>query len=311
MTWTDKKVRNSRKEKADRTYESGSVGTKVLEEVGQAVERDETGPAARGSVQLVVTETEATEDSGQDDETHKLDGLSTDLVDEQESAPVARDKTRGGENHVTDGYVVQVGVDLFSGSTSGSAAETNLGKDDGRVETETVKGDVEREPGPSTTEQDLAVLPLSIVSPEVTTRSLGCRGSFDGRVGVDDKGTSGEVGVDILRGLLDVSLDIHGVSRSFGDCKTEVQGDGTGNTTETDQDSPAVVDVLVAGIVVLNLVLESGDDHKCDDGGSQVAPTLRCKDGSHHSTSNSLRGELRGDNGRQRIVTADAYKHGR
>lgn len=309
FTGDDLKRKRSEKiahKEAGNTYESGSVGSKVLEEVGQAIKGDEAGPTARGSVQLVITETESTEDSGQDDETHKLNGLSADLVDKQEGAPIPGNQTGGRKNHVTDGDVVQVGVDLFSGSTSRSTTEANLGKDDGRVETEPVKGDIEREPRPGTTEQDLAVFPLSIVSPKVTTRSLGCWGPLDGRIGVDHKGTSGEVSIDILGSLLDVSFDVHSESRSFGDSKTEVEGDSTGNTTETDQDSPAVVDVLVVRIVVLNLVLESGDDDKCNDGGGQVAPTLRCKDGGHHSTSNSLRRELRGDDGRQRVVPTDA-----
>jgi hypothetical protein len=288
------------------THESSSVGSKVLEEVGKTVKRNETSSAAACGSQLVVTETERAEDTGQKNETHKLNGLSANLVDQEEGTPVSRDQTSNSENDVSDSDVVQVGVDLLCGCTGGGATETNLGENDGRIETETVESDIESEPRPSTPEQDLAVLPLTVVSSEILEGSLGCFNSLNRRIRVDDKGTSGQVRVNILRSLLDVALDIHSVSRGFRDRQSEVQGDGTGHTSHTDQDSPTIVDVQIVTRIVLDLVLETRDDADGDDGGCQVTPALGSKHGGHHSTSDSLRGEFRSDDGGKRVITTDS-----
>ena len=89
-----------------KTYESGRVGAKVLEEVGEAVKGNESGPSAATAGQLVVAEAKSAEDTGQDDEAHELNRLSSDAVNKQKGGPVARNQTGGSEDHVTNGDVV-------------------------------------------------------------------------------------------------------------------------------------------------------------------------------------------------------------
>ena len=83
------------------------------------------------------------EEDREHDETHELDGLAAPLVDDEERRPVAGDETSGGEDHVADGDVLEVLVNL------GGALERRVGRtktdgveDNRRVETETVEGDV-------------------------------------------------------------------------------------------------------------------------------------------------------------------------
>ena len=81
-----------------RNNESGGVGAKVLEEVGHAIEEDESLGGASGGGEFVVTKTHDDEEDGKDDEAHKLNGLATPAVDEDERDPVSRDETSNGEN---------------------------------------------------------------------------------------------------------------------------------------------------------------------------------------------------------------------
>ena len=83
------------------------------------------------------------EEDREHDETHELDGLAAPLVDDEERRPVAGDETSGGEDHVADGDVLEVLVNL------GGALERRVGRtetdgveDDRRVETETVEGNL-------------------------------------------------------------------------------------------------------------------------------------------------------------------------
>ena len=50
------------------------------------------------------------------------------------------------------------------------------------------------------------------------------------------------VTVDVLESLLHVALDVDGETGSFGDGETEVESDASGNASETDEKTPAVVD---------------------------------------------------------------------
>ncbi len=81
---------------------------------------------------------------------------------------------------------------LLSGSSRGST-ETDGGQDDGRIETETVKGDVQSEPRPSGTEQDFSVFPLTEKSSKVGPGSFGKIGFDDHTLGLFLEGTGGEV----------------------------------------------------------------------------------------------------------------------
>ena len=112
-----------------------------MEEVGQAVEEDEgLGSSVTGS-EFVVGETHDDESDGENDESHKLDGLASPRVDEEEGNPVPWDETSNGQDQVTNANVPQVGVD-FPRSRGGWSAETDGGQNDGRVETKTVESDL-------------------------------------------------------------------------------------------------------------------------------------------------------------------------
>ena len=63
-----------------------------------------------GGDELLVTETHAAEEDGEDGEAHKLNRLAAPAVDEEESRPVAGDETGGDEDHVTESDVLEVGV---------------------------------------------------------------------------------------------------------------------------------------------------------------------------------------------------------
>jgi len=98
-------------------------------------------------------------------------------------------------------------------------------------------------PRPCTTEENLAVLPLTEVVAEIFPGSLGSSDVLDGGLGIGDISTGREEGIDVGSGLLDVAFDIHSESRSFGESETEVESDGTGDSTETDEETPSEVEV--------------------------------------------------------------------
>ena len=128
-------------ENLSRNDEGRRVGAKVLEEVREAIEEDESLLSSVGGSKLVVSETHGDEGASEHTETHKLDRLASPGVDEEEGDPVSWDETGDGEDQVTDRDVVQVVKDLFrSGRVWGS--ETDGGQDDGGVETKTVEGDL-------------------------------------------------------------------------------------------------------------------------------------------------------------------------
>lgn len=101
-------------------------------------------------------------DRGEHEEAHELNLLPSDEVDEGEGAPVAGNETADGDDDVAEAGVVQLLPSLERGRRA-SRSETTIAdrsKDDGRVESEAVEGDVEGEPGPGATEEDLSVDPL-------------------------------------------------------------------------------------------------------------------------------------------------------
>lgn len=137
--------------------------------------------------------------------------------------------------------------------------EIDCSQDDRAVETETVKGDlerrirtnwrqvhltdIERKPRVGCAKENLAVFPLGEVSDKVGTacaRRLDALGN--NRIIILDVLAGGENILDVLCGLFNVALDIHRKTWSLGDGETEVQGNDTGNATETDEETPSVVD---------------------------------------------------------------------
>ena len=124
-----------------RDNEGSGVGAKVLEEVCQAVEEDESLGSTTGRDELVVGETHDHEGYGKNDETHHLDRLAAPGVDEKEGNPVSGDETSNGKNQVTDADVPQIVIDLAR-SSRGRSAETDGGQNDGGVKTKAVEGDL-------------------------------------------------------------------------------------------------------------------------------------------------------------------------
>jgi len=92
-------------EHLSRNDESGGVGAKVLEEVGQAVEEDESLGSTSGGDKLVVCEAHDDESASEHAETEKLNRLASPRVDEEEGDPVSGDETSDRKDQVADGDV--------------------------------------------------------------------------------------------------------------------------------------------------------------------------------------------------------------
>ena len=153
-----------------RNDECGGVGPEVEEEL-----RDDEAGEQAGGADRVVAEAHDAEEDGQQGEAHELDWLAADGIAEGNGDPVAGDGTCADKDDVADCDVHVVVVDV-----DGVGAEANGGEDGRVVQTNTVEGDIQEEPRASRSKQDLAVLPLGVVSPEVSERSLwnvdlGCR----------------------------------------------------------------------------------------------------------------------------------------
>lgn len=74
--------------------------------------------------------------------------------------------------------------------------------------------------------------------------------------------------VDVLDSLLHVTFDIEGETGSFRDGETEVKSDTSGNTSETDEETPAVVDGDgVCGRLGQDGVLVGGNDNEGNEAG--------------------------------------------
>ena len=88
-----------------RDDEGGGVGAEVLEEVGEAVERDE-GALVAVVHHLVVPEAHAGEDNGEDSEAHELNGFASDLSKSRKGKRAkvskrSRNETKSGEIRTT------------------------------------------------------------------------------------------------------------------------------------------------------------------------------------------------------------------
>jgi len=103
---------------------------------------------------------------------------------------------------------------------------------------------IECEPRVCSTKQHFAVLPLGKICHKVSTACFRCLDALDDGIGIDNKFPGAQHIVNILRGLPDVAFDIHGKARCFRNCQAEVQCDYAGNTTQTNEQAPHVVDVV-------------------------------------------------------------------
>lgn len=172
-----------------------------------------------------------------------------------------------------------------------------------KTRTETVEGNVESEPAVSATEENLEVGPLGVMTKEVAARRLGHLDAFH-RLVLDllESPSLDEIG--ILLSLVQITLDVHGVARGFGDGQAVVQGDARGNDAQADDDAPHVVDVVVVGVLEQD-ALEARGNADGDDGGGEVTETLHGEDGVHHAAAVLGGGELGGDDGREGVVAAN------
>jgi len=82
-----------------------------------------------------------------------------------------------------------------------------------------------------------------------------------------------EGSLNILDSLLHVTLDIEGETRGLGDSETEIKSDDTRDTSETNEETPAVVNANgVGGGVRKDGALVGVDDDEGDEGGSCEDP---------------------------------------
>ena len=287
--------------------------TEVEEELSDNVASKETVCA-----NLVVTETHDAEDDCEDGETHQLDWLTTDSVDKSDGNPVTWNGTSTDDDDVTDSRPVEDLVNVVSTGVTDSL------KDDSVVEGDTVEGNIEEEPRTSSSEKNLSILPLAVVAPEVGEGTLW-NGELTSVV-TDGLDTSDlvwdalwlvvEVGLDVGTGLDNITGDIKGVTRSLWNGKTVVEGDATWNGTESDDDTPhlvngktantaAVADVLSAH----ERLLETGSDDEGNDTSTELTKTLHGEDGTHHGTSPAGGSELGGNDRGKWVVTTDTDTH--
>ena len=286
------------------------IRTEILEKVGQAVEEDESTRGGGRCRELVIRKAHDDKEDCEDGKAHKLNWLAPPAIDEEEGSPVARNETSSGDDQVANGNVLEIFVHLARAGKATATAEADRSKDDGRIETETVKGDVEGEPGPCTADEDFEVLTLAEVVGKVLARRFGSIDALDDRIGVDVEGTGGEEVVDVVARLLHVALDVHREARGLWDGETVVEGDNAGEAAEPDEDAPHVVDVgQDGGVIGKEGASECSGDNQCDKSGGKVAPALEGKDGGHETAADVGGGELGGDDGGEWIVAADSYTH--
>lgn len=139
-----------------RNNEGGGVRSEVEEELSEYVKCKQSTVA-----EVIEGEANYDEEDSEDDETHQLDGLSANGVNQGDSNPVTRNRAGANQDQVTNRGISENMVDIAATSI------TDGGKNGGVVKTETVECDVKEEPGTSSAEENLAMPPLRVVSPEI------------------------------------------------------------------------------------------------------------------------------------------------
>jgi hypothetical protein len=95
------------------------------------------------------------------------------------------------------------------------------------------------------------------LSDEVAKGSFWSSCTLNKGIGVDKESARSEKSVDILGCLLDVAFNIHGETRCLGYSESEVEGDSTGNTSQTEEEPPAGIKVAwVSGDIAGDLRLK-------------------------------------------------------
>jgi hypothetical protein len=94
---------------------------------------------------------------------------------------------------------------------------------------------VQCKPGVGSSDQELHVLPLSEVSKEVPHTGARSIRTLDDGVGVNVESAVGPNIFNVVSGLNDVALNIHGKTGCFRDGKTEVEGNYSRHAAETNK----------------------------------------------------------------------------
>lgn len=298
--------------------EGGGVGSPVGEELGKNVKSKKTV-----LTNLVVSKTNDAEDSGQGNETTKLNGLAANDIKSGNREPVTGNGTSAGNDNVTDGSVVQVVVDvLLTGVANGL-------ENDGVVKTKPVVGNVKHEPRASSSDKNLSVLPLGEMGPEVGQRGLGdlvllllgSGGSsrLTKSLNIISRSVTNAASSELLSigsTLFDITGDIKSVTGGFRNGKTEVKSADGGDTAETNQNSPHLVNGLdtltsalrnVLGVDELGLPGNNRNDR--DNTSEKLTPALVGKDSCHNGTSPLGSSKLGSDDRGKRVVTTDTDTH--
>lgn len=215
-----------------------------------------------------------------------------------EQKALTRNGAQQVDDDVTDDSVVEVGVSIRT------ARKLDGLEDEGVVEAETVPCDVEGKPRVGSTEEDLAVLPLAKVTPEVGPRCRGNLGLCNSlSIGViTSRSTTVEEGGRILDTLVNLLLDIHGVTGSLGDGQAEVESADGGDAAKTNDDTPDLVKSVDIG---LDGALVTKENDESNNGGSEDTEALHGKHSSHHGTTTLGGSEFRSDDGGKRVIATN------
>jgi hypothetical protein len=243
-------------------------------------------------------------------EASDLKWLSADCVNSGNWKPVTWNGTSASKNGVTSSEIVQNMVDI------GSTSESNSCEHSWGVETETVESNVEQEPWTGCTQEDSAILPLSVKGNEVAERGLWnfklvglCESLGTAELIRFALGLSVHVSVNILSCLLDITSNIEGITRGFGDGETEVESDNGWDSAEsysmldllidkrqsnglTDHNAPRLVNWISTDTSALGVadggaerIFKTGNTGEHNERSSELTKSLHGEDGTHHCTS--------------------------
>jgi hypothetical protein len=128
---------------------------------------------------------------------------------------------------------------------------------------------IKGEPGIRSANKDFEVLPLREVLPEVSPTGFRSLGSLDDSVGIHHELSSRQNVCNVVAGLMDVTLDIHGKTGCFGNSQAEVKSDAARNATDANKKTPHRIDCVEIGSLIVNkFVSVSGNDNIPDKGGT-------------------------------------------
>src|SRR5215469_11317155 len=100
------------------------------------------------------------------------------------------------------------------------------------------------------------------------------------------------VGLDVGTSLDDITSDVEGVTRSFGNGETVVEGDTAGDGTKANNHSPHLVNCKATNTAAVadslgrdERFLEAGSDDERNNAGTKLTKTLHGEHRAHHGAS--------------------------